>query len=127
MNTGIVCSCIPAIRALLKLKLPDRLKSMGTSSSGFTSARTKLNTTTSGASDHGKVIYGQAKKATTRSVHAAVEEVYLDKPLPLLPERHNSETLATWKSCSTGGQVDQKDVGNEGIELKSMIVRGTPL
>lgn len=72
-------------------------------------------------------MYGQAKKPTTRSVYAPVEEVYLDKPLPMLPERHNPEILAAWKTSSKGGQVHQKDIGNERIELKRIILHGASL
>lgn len=85
VNTGIVCSCIPAVRALLKCKFPARLKSMGTSSSVFTSVRKQLSIPSSGASNHGKMIHTQPKKPSEESANAVVQGDYLDKPLPPTP------------------------------------------
>jgi hypothetical protein len=85
VNTGIVCSCIPAIRALFKLQIPDRLKPKGMSSYVFSSARKKGSTPSSSTSNYQMMTYTQSTKATTRSVKVAVQGVNLNKPLPVTP------------------------------------------
>lgn len=81
MNAGIICSCIPAVRALLKRKFPRHFGSRAASPFYFPSARKNVHTPSSEASQHEKwahtppveryvqpkIAYNPSSKRSTRS------------------------------------------------------------
>jgi hypothetical protein len=81
VNAGIVCSCIPAIRALLKRKYPRHFGSRAASPFFFPSARKNVHTPSCEASQHEKwadapsveryvqplITHNSASKRSTRS------------------------------------------------------------
>lgn len=87
MNIGIVCSCLPAVRALLKRDL-HRLPKWTGSKSVFSSFRKQPTVTANSTSTHGNLAGTVSDAMNTKKESAVVQELQelrLDKPLPLTP------------------------------------------